>query len=228
MKDEPTVFVVDADAATRAAIRDLASLMNLQCEMYASGAEFLNAYSLSRPGCLVMEVRIPVINGLEIQDRLAEQGAAIPVVFLTAQATVSIAVHAMRAGALHFLEKPFREPELWGAIQEAISLDAERRRVSTEREELKKGLAQLTSEERQLLEMVGEGRSNRAMASQFGVCMRTIELRRSRLRTKLGLSSPIELARVALIACDERPMVLRGMEKAGRLFGSRESRFRDA
>ena len=193
MKSEPTVFLIDADGPTRDAVRDLVYTMNLPCEAYTSGQEFLDAYAPSRPGCVVLEVRIPEVNGLEIQERLTAQGAIIPVVFLTAQATVSIAVRAMRAGAVHFLEKPFREHELWDAIQEAVVLDAERRRSTAERERIDGQLAELTPKERQVLEMLAEGKSKHTIASEVGVSVRTIEIHRNRAMKKLGLSSLIEL-----------------------------------
>ena len=208
MNNEPTVFVVDADAPTRDAVRDLAYLMNLQCEAYSSGLEFLHAYAPSRPGCLVLEVRIPGINGLEIQQRLAAQAAAIPLVFLTAQPTVSIAVRAMRAGAMHFLEKPFREHELWDTIQEALLLDDRRRSASAERRKLEQSMAGLTSKERLVLGMIAEAKPNKAIASEMGVSLRTVELHRKHLMKKIDLHSSVELVRFALIACDGRSLPL--------------------
>ncbi|MHC4401899.1 MAG: response regulator transcription factor [Planctomycetota bacterium] len=202
MKSEPTVFVVDADGPTRDAVRDLVHTMNLQCEAYALGRDFLDSYTDSRPGCLVLEVRIPDINGFEIQDRLVSRGDATPVVFLTSQATVSIAVRAMRAGALHFIEKPFRENELWDTIQEAMALDRQRRYESMHRAGLQKRLEQLTQKERHVVEMIAQGKSKKAIAADVGVCVRTIELRRNRLMKKLGMSSPVELVRFALMACN--------------------------
>ncbi len=211
MKTEPTVFVVDADGPTRDAIRDLAYTMNLRCKPYASGHEFLNAYAVWQPGCLVLEVRIPDINGFDIQERLAAQGATIPTVFLTGQATVSIAVRAMRAGALHFLEKPLRENELWDVIEEAILVDQKRRCALVQREELEDRLAKLTPKERQLLGMIARGKSKNAIASQLGVCVRTVELRRKQLMKQLGMSSLVELVHFALLACDGHPRALDGM-----------------
>ena len=212
MNNEPTVFLVDADGPTRDAVRDLVHTMNLPCEAYTSGRAFLDAYLPLRPGCVVLEVRIPDVNGLEIQQRLAAQGALIPVVFLTAQAPVSIAVRAMRGGALHFLEKPFREHELWDAIQEAVLLDAKRRRAAAEREALDEQLADLTPEERQVLEMIARGKSKQTIASEAGVSVRTIELRRSRLMNKLGLGSVVELVIFALTACNGHSQALQEIQ----------------
>jgi FixJ family two-component response regulator len=202
VNNEPTVFVVDPDGRTREAVCDLADMMNLRREAYPSGREFLDAYAPSRPGCVVLEVRIPGINGLEIQERLNAQGATSPVVFLTAQAGVSLAVRAMRAGAVHFLEKPFREPELWDAIQEAIRLDTRRRSAQAERNRLEGHLEQLTSTERELLAVIAEGKPKKTTASSLRVSVRTIELRQKRLMEKLGFDSSMELLRFALLTCD--------------------------
>jgi len=202
MKNEPTVFVVDSDAPTRDAVRDLAYTMNVACEAYGSGRDFVDAYDTSRPGCVVLEVRVPGMNGLDIQERLATQGAVIPFVFLTAQPTVSIAVRAMRAGAIHFLEKPFREHELWDTIREAIFLDAMRRQALAKRRELDDQLARLTPEEHHVLEMIAEGKSKHVVAAEVGVSVRTIELRRKHVMKKLGLGSVFQLVRFALSACD--------------------------
>jgi FixJ family two-component response regulator len=214
MKNEPTVFLVDADGATRDAVRNLAYTMNLPCEAYSTGQDFLDAYAPSRPGCVVLEVRIPEVNGLEIQERLAAQGSVIPVVFLTTQATVSIAVRAMRAGAVHFLEKPFREHELWDTIQEAIVLDAKRRRAVAEQEQVDDQLAKLTAKERQVLEMIAAGSSKEAIASEAGVSVRTIELHRNRVIKKLGFRCLTELVLFATTACNGHAQSRREMQTA--------------
>ena len=211
MANEPTVFVIDADGPTRDAVRNLVHTMNLPCETYTSGREFLDAYAPSRPGCVVLEVRVPDVNGLEIQERLAEQGAVIPLVFVTTESTVSLAVRAMRAGALHFLLKPFREHELWDIIRESVVLDAKRRHAATERAKIDEQLAELTSEERQLVKMIAEGKSKQDIASEVGVCVRTVELRRNRAMAKLGLGSLRELELFALTACNGHQDALQEM-----------------
>jgi FixJ family two-component response regulator len=212
MAKEPTVFVIDADGSTRDAVRSLVQTMNLPCETYTSGREFLDAYVPSRPGCVVLEVRIPEVNGLEIQERLSAQRAVIPLVFLTTQSTVSIAVRAMRAGAVHFLVKPFREHELWDIIRESVLLDAKRRRAAAKRARLDEQLAELTSEEQQVVKMLAKGKSKQIIASELGVCVRTIELRRNRVMTKLKLDSLTELMVFALNACDGHPEALQEMQ----------------
>ena len=202
MNDKPMVFVVDGDAITRDSARSLAHTMNLQCETYASGREFLENRTRGQPGCLVLEIRIPDVNGLQIQDRLNREGSMLPIIFLTDHATVSIAVHAMRCGALHVIEKPFREHELWDAIQEAVELDRKRRRLAEERRALEHRMTQLSAKEQTLLKMIAQGRAKQAMAAELGVCVRTVEFRRSQLMKKLELRAPIDLVQFALAASD--------------------------
>jgi two-component system response regulator TtrR len=189
MSTQPTVFVVDPDGPTRDAVRNLVSSMELQCEAYDSGQEFLDRFDPSRPGCVVLEVRVPGIDGLQIQKALIERGAALPVVFLSARASVSIAVHAMRAGALHFFEKPFRDYDLWTAVQEAVQLDQERRSARLRQEEVEERLGVLTEKEHAVLEMISEGKTKKTMALELGVSVRTIEHHRTQLARKLQVHS---------------------------------------
>lgn len=201
MENTATVFVVDPEKATCDAIRSIAHIMNLRCETFATGEEFLAASLLDEPGCIILEIRLPDINGLEIQQRLIADGATIPIIFLTSQATLSLAVRAMRAGAVHFLEKPLREHELWDTIHEAIALDRQRRQVALEQQESKRRMLDLTAKERALLSAIADGGSKQEMADQMGICLRTFELRRSQLRKKLGLNSLVELVYFALTVC---------------------------
>jgi len=193
MRTKPTVFVVDSDAENRAAVRALVDQMDVRCEEYDSGQKFLESYDLSEPGCVVVEVRIPDVGGLQIQSRLAQQEATLPVIFLTAHADAPTAVRAMRSGALHFLEKPFREHELWEAIQEAIVWNQELRQERIQREKRQDLLARLTPKERQVLEKIVEGKPNRLISEELGVCVRTVELRRASLMGKLQVESLTEL-----------------------------------
>ncbi|HIQ21899.1 MAG TPA: response regulator transcription factor, partial [Planctomycetes bacterium] len=163
MTAEPTVFAVDPDGQVCYSIRRLAAMMNLPCETYNSGTQFLDCYDRSRAGCLVLEVKIPDIAGLEMQKRLASEEPSPPVIFLTGHASVSIAVRAMRAGAVHFFEKPLREDELWDAIREAMELDQQRRCAWAQQQELQRRLAQLTPKELRVLELIAEGKTKRSI-----------------------------------------------------------------
>ena len=202
MQCEATVFVVDPDGPTQQAIRDCAHTMNLQCEVYTSGQEFLDAFANGRPGCVLMEVRIPDMNGLEVQEALAARGTPVPIIFLAERATVSIAVRTMRTGALNFLEKPFRESELWDAIEEALRVDRDRRWALAEREELESQLSGLSPKELRLLRLLAQGKSKQTIASEVGVCVRTVELYQRQLMSKVGAGSLLELVRFAVVACD--------------------------
>lgn len=195
---EPTVFVVDPDAATRNSIRELAGTMSLLCEAYGSGQEFVEALRESDAGCVILEIKIPGIGGIQIQRILKERGNDIPVIFLTAHPELSIAVEAMRSGAVHFLEKPFRSNEVWNAIQEAVELDQERRRDRVWQRLLCKRLTSLTSKEREVLSLIAQGQSNRQIAARMRVCVRTVEVHRAALARKLDVSSLWELLNIAI------------------------------
>lgn len=202
MDDEPTIFVVDGDAASCGEIRNLVDMMNLRCELYASGQEFLDSYTEGRPGCLVSEVRVPGVSGLEIQQRLADQGSLLPVIFIAAHADISIVVEAMRLGAMHFLEKPFRAHELWKAIQEAVECNRQRRELAGRQQELKRRIGLLTRKERQVLVMLDQGKANSEIASELGVCLRTVEIHRAKLVKKLRVSSLRELLEIGIPVSD--------------------------
>lgn len=202
-KRRPTVSLVDPDASTHEAVRQLVDLMSLRCEVFTSGEDFLRSDVLLRPGCALLEVRVPQINGLQIQQQLSDAGSCLPVIFLTTQASLSLAVRAMRAGAIHFLEKPFREDELWEAIQNAIEADAQRRRQVASARRRQEQLSSLTADEREVLRMLGQGQSKRAIARELDVCVRTVELRRSQAMKKLGITSTLELLRWVLMTGEE-------------------------
>lgn len=200
MERQPTVFLVDEDAGTWEVVRELSALLNVGCETFRSGRDFVESLDASRPGCVLLEVRIPGLNGLEVQRHLTAAGVTWPVVFLAGRATVSVAVQAMRNGAVHFLEKPVREHDLWDAVQEAIRLDEERRRLRERREILDARLGRLSEGQHALLQMIADGKTNREIAGELRRCVRTIEKRRCRLMEELGVRSPSELLYLAVHA----------------------------
>jgi FixJ family two-component response regulator len=202
MQSEPTIFIVDEDAATCSAVHALGAMMNLRCEVFDSGQTFLERFDRSRCGCLVTELKLRGVSGLQLQQRLLADGVTLPVIFLSAHGTLPIAVRAMRAGAYHFLEKPIHEPELWDAIQGAILLDQENRDAARQDAALRERLGELTLKEEQVLRMIAEGKANRAIARELDVSMRTVEIRRNALMKKLGLKTSDELLRFALAACN--------------------------
>ncbi len=201
MDHEPTVFVVDEDMVASEALRKLAYTMSLRCRVFHSSLEFLAAFDATLPGCLVTEWRLSGTSGLQVQQRLAAEGCPLPVIILTAYATIPIAVRAMRAGAFHFLEKPLHEQEAWDVIQAAVALDAERRRTVHLERQIVDQLALLTPKEEQVLRMIAEGLPNRDIAHQLQISVRTVELRRTTMLRKLQLASADQLIHFAVMAC---------------------------
>jgi two-component system, LuxR family, response regulator FixJ len=215
----PTVFLVDPDGLSRDAITKLAGLMNLDCEAFETGQEFVAAFDPTRPGCLVTEIKVPGMNGLQIQQRLRDLGSTLPVIFISSGPSVSIAVNAMRSGALHFLEKPVRENDLWNAIQEALQLDEWRRQVMLLKSEVDQLVAMLTEKEQTVLEMIADGLAKSAIASELGVSVRTVEHYRTQLMRKLQTNSLADLMQFASNRIHGHPP-LRGESGFSRLIGS--------
>jgi two-component system, LuxR family, response regulator FixJ len=206
----PTVFVIDPDGATRSAIRELVSTINLPCEEYTSGREFFAGYTDSRQGCLVLEVRIPDMSGFQIERRLSASRNPLPMVFLSGQTDVSLAVELMRRGSVHYLQKPLRPLELLNAIQEAIALDDKRRRAWQKAQRIAERIALLTPKEQDVLRMMAEGKPNNAIAESLGVSRRTVEIRRANLTGKLRVKSPMALLRFALAAKRKGDLIANG------------------
>jgi len=199
MNEEPTVFLVDDDPAV---LRSLASLVKVvfpRVETYGSATEFLDAYRPGRPGCLVLDVAMPGMSGLELQRKLTEDKIGLPVVFMTAHANVQMAVGAIQAGAVDFLEKPFHEQELWDGIRKAIDLDAQNRRRKTRRLEADKQMARLTAGERKVLDLILDGKINKEIAAQLQLSIRTIEDRRAKLMKKMEADSVAKLVQQVMV-----------------------------
>lgn len=199
----PVVFVVDDDEAVRASVAMLLESVTLPVETFASGREFLDAWAGDRPGCLVLDLRMPGLSGLELQERLAERGSRLPIIFLTGHGDVPDAVAAMRAGAVDFLRKPFRDQDLLDRIQQALEVDRARRTAAGERAELAARLERLTPREREVLDRVVAGQPNKQIAAELGVSDRTVEIHRARAMAKMEAASLAELVRLVLRARGE-------------------------
>jgi RNA polymerase sigma factor (sigma-70 family) len=193
---EPTVFVVDDEPSIRDSLQRLIESVALRVETYGSASEFLEAYRPDTPGCLVLDVRMPGISGLDLQDRLAERKIDIPIIFMTAYGDVPMAVRALKAGALEFLQKPFNHQELLDCIQEALEQDADTRRHREQQDEAAARFAKLTARERQVLEMVVAGKPNREIAAALGLSAKTIEVHRAHLMRKLHANSTADVVRL--------------------------------
>lgn len=197
MNDSSTVFIVDDDAAVRDALTHLLEAAGYRAEAYASGAEYLEACAPERPGCLVLDIQMPDLNGLTLQAMLAQRGHSQPIIFLTGHGTVPEAVRALKGGAFDFLEKPVEGGALLARIAEALQVDTDRRHQAAAREALKARCAELTERERELLPLVAAGRSSKEIARQLNISHRTVEVHRASIMHKTGAHTVVELAAIA-------------------------------
>lgn len=197
---EPTVFIVDDDRAVRDSLRLLVKSVGWKVQTFASADEFLAEFDGSAPGCLVLDIRMPGMSGRELHDRLIEMGAAPPVIFITGHGDIPMAVDAMRRGAADFITKPFRDQDLLDRIREAISTDAEQRGRHAEISEIRKRLARLTPREKEVMELVVEGKPNKVIAMDLDVSERTVEIHRARVMGKMEADSLPHLVQMALQA----------------------------
>jgi RNA polymerase sigma factor (sigma-70 family) len=172
--------------------------VNLPVTVYASAQEFLPEYSVNQPGCLVVDVRMPGMSGLELQQQLNVRGAMIPVIFITGHGDISMAVDAMQHGAFDFLPKPFRDQDLLDRVQRALDKDAHNRRSIGATEELRQRLDSLTPREREVLALVTSGKPNKVVAADLGVSQRTVEIHRARVMEKMQADSLAQLVRMTL------------------------------
>ena len=191
--EKPVIAVVDDDSGVRTAMRALLKSVGLDCVLFGSAQEFLDAWQPLQPGCLVLDIRMPGMSGLELQQQLNLRGAIIPVIFMTGHADVPMAVEAMQHGAFDFLQKPFRDQELLDRIQRAIARDAELRATLGEHTRIRACLDSLTAREREVLDLMTQGKQNKAIAQDLGVSPRTIEIHRARVMEKMNVQSVAEL-----------------------------------
>jgi FixJ family two-component response regulator len=199
MKDVmPTVFIVDDDNGVRSSIRVLMKSVGLPATTFASAQEFLAAYHANQGGCVVLDIRMPGMSGLELQQELNKRGAVIPVIFVTGHGDVPMAVDAMRHGAFEFLQKPFRDQNLIDRVQKALERDGELRDGLREHGRIAERLALLTPRERQVLDLVTAGKANKAMAHELNLSQRTVEIHRAHVMEKMGARSIAQLVRMVL------------------------------
>jgi len=194
----PQVFIVDDDEAVRNSLRMLARSVGLTATPFSSAQEFLQHYDPVAPGCLVLDVRMPGMSGIELQQQLNLRGAVIPVIFITGHGDVPMAVEAMQQGAFDFLQKPFRDQDLIDRLQRALEKDRATRAELAQRDRLRERRDSLTPREREVLELLIQGRPNKVMAADLGLSQRTVEIHRARVMEKMGAGSLAQLVRMAL------------------------------
>jgi len=194
-KLDPIIFVVDDDEAVRLSTEMLIRSMGLRVEAFEAAAEFLEDFDPQQPGCLILDIRMPGMSGLELQEHLNEIGATIPVVFVTGHGDVPMAVKAMKAGAVDFIQKPFRDQELIDRVHAALDRDSESRLESQVKEKIQERVDLLTSREFEVMELVVEGQANKEIAFDLGLSPRTVEIHRARVMSKMTAASLPDLVR---------------------------------
>jgi two-component system response regulator FixJ len=193
----PTVFVVDDDEALREALTQLLENAGLAVEAFAAGPAFLAAYEEGRPGCLLLDVAMPGMSGLEVQAELKQRDLKIPIVFLTGHGDIPMAVKAVQSGATDFLEKPFHADVLVERIQKALALDVECRQMEQQSSSIRQRHDQLTSREREVMALVVDGFSSKEIAIELGISFRTVEVHRTHVMHKMAAGNLAELVNLA-------------------------------
>ena len=192
-----TVFIIDDDRGMRQAIHDLVESVGLRAESFATGEEFLSKRRTGDPGCLVLDVRLPQMSGLDFQRQLAETGVEIPIIFITAHGDIPMSVRALKSGAVEFLTKPFRDQDLLDAIQQALRRDSAAREQQAEIHDLQERYRALTTREREVMSLVVSGLLNKQIASEIGASEATVKIHRGHVMQKMEAGSVVELVRMA-------------------------------
>jgi FixJ family two-component response regulator len=195
--ERPVVFVVDDDSAMREALQDLLASVGMDVRVFASTQDFMQAQRPDAPGCLVLDVRLPGASGLNFQEELPRAGVDLPVIFITGHGDIPMTVRAMKAGAVEFLSKPFRDQELLDAIDAAIVRHRVQRRATALVVELRQRFAALTQREREVMALVSAGRVNKQIATELGISEATVKVHRGQIMRKMQAKSLAQLVRIA-------------------------------
>ena len=195
---DQVIYIVDDDDAVRKSLCLLMKSVGLVAQGLASAQDFLDVYDRAQSGCLVLDIRMPGMSGLELQDRLVADRVEMPIIFITGHGDVPMAVQALHKGAMEFLQKPFRDQDLIDRVQRALKSDAEQRHAASLRGNLEAKLATLTPREREVMERVADGQANKAIAVDLDMSSRTVEIHRARAMEKMGARSLAELVRMVV------------------------------
>lgn len=199
MTQQPKIYVVDDDARVRDSLRWLLESVSLQVETFGSAADFLHACDPQRHGCLILDIRMPDISGLQLQDILAERGCRLPIIMLSGHGDVRTAVRAVQKGAVDFFEKPFNAQELLDRIQYVLAADTHRHQEESANAAICRRIASLTPREREVLDWVVSGTSNKRIAAELGISIKTVEIHRARVMEKMAAKSVAELTALRII-----------------------------
>jgi two-component system, LuxR family, response regulator FixJ len=198
MAHDATIFVVDDDDGMRRALGTLLGTVGYKTALFALPSEFLAHFKRDEPGCLILDIRMPEMSGLEVQQRLNRAGAMLPVIFITGHGDVPMAVQAMKEGAFQFIQKPFRDQELLDHINHALQFDRDTRAELALRAEVQHRVETLTPREKQVMDLVVEGQANKVMAIDLGLSERTVEIHRAKVMEKMGARSVAHLVKMHL------------------------------
>lgn len=192
------MYVVDDDAAVRDSLQLLLHSVGLDSQSYATAAEFLDGFDPARPGCLLLDIRLPGMSGLELQERLSSLHMDLPIIFVTAHGDVPMAVEALKAGAVDFIQKPFRDQVLVDKIQRALAANLRRRAEKAAYDRIAARIDSLTPRERQVMDMIVAGKANKVIASELQISQRTVEIHRARVMRKMEAQSLSHLVKMAI------------------------------
>ena len=200
MDHKQKVYVVDDDEGVRDGLSLLLATVGQSCELFESACDFLDAYDEEMSGCLVLDIRMPRMTGLDLQERLIAMNSRLPIVFITGHGDIPMAVEAMRRGAVDFIRKPFREHSLLDRINEALEIEDGKRRTQLDKQQVLDLLSSLSERELEVLELVAEGKMNKVVAQDLGISERTVEVHRSHIMHKLGVQTLAQLVRLKIEA----------------------------
>ncbi len=197
---DPTIYIVDDDRLARESLKWLAESAHLSIREFECSKQFLDSFDHESPGCVVLDVRMPDISGMELYARIKETGATIPVIIVTGHADVAMAVRAMKAGAYDFIEKPYNDALMLELLQSAITYDRDRRESQEKVDDVRYRVSRLTPREQEVMDFVLHSKQNKVIAFELGISIKTVELHRANLMAKMNVASPTELVRLAMMA----------------------------